>query len=128
MHQKGSLDPVGATHSAPFVRASDGAVRIDPADLEAIAAAMSARFADAHREGRRIAALGELQISARDLSRLLQAWVSQSLTECRGSHGAWDFATTNRLYIEALADYSATVRRVAAEFRSLAPTVVGRAD
>jgi hypothetical protein len=117
--------PARTTHvpATPFLSAPIGKLTLDGADLELVAAATIARFEEPMLEAERIRLVTEVQRAARDVSRLLQHWVAQALTDCRGSRSTRDLATTNRLYVESLADYAQTIKRVASALRTLAPAL-----
>ncbi|MEP7343822.1 MAG: hypothetical protein ABI877_01085 [Gemmatimonadaceae bacterium] len=93
-------------------------------DFVVLARAIKARHADPMHEHERLLLLGEVLEASRDANRAMHTWISQSLSEYRGSHSAWDLASSSGEFGRVLEQYLGTVRRTAERLRVLSPVFV----
>lgn len=94
-------------------------IDLAPSDLELIARVASMRLEEPEGEMSRVALVDRIRHKAHEVARLLHVWQTQVIVECRGTRSARDLSTTNRLYVETLAEYAAMVREVADSMRRL---------
>lgn len=116
-----SADAGRASASALAVPSAASLSHIDlaPSDLELIARVASMRLDEPEGELSRVALVDRIRHKAHEVARLLHVWQTQVIVECRGTRSARDLSTTNRLYVETLAEYAAMVREVADSMRRL---------
>jgi hypothetical protein len=115
-------EPHVATHS------SKGAVsESTPSDSEAgraltmLALASSQRLEHPELEAVRMALLENVLITGREALASLQAWLSQCLSEYRGSRTSWDLMDTTGQLRMALARFHATALDSAQLLRTILP-------
>jgi hypothetical protein len=89
--------------------------------LSTLAAASSQRMEHRELEAVRLALLNNVLITGRDACAALQAWLSQCLSEYRGSRTAWDLQDTTAHLRIALARFHATALDSSQLLRSIMP-------
>lgn len=107
-----------SAHAMP-IASSLSHIDLAPSDLELIARVASMRLDEPEGEMHRVALVDRIRHKAHEVARLLHVWQTQVIVECRGTRSARDLSTTNRLYVETLAEYAAMVREVADSMRRL---------
>jgi hypothetical protein len=120
------LGGLGLQHPrAPRTSASlpaDQAVPHHP--LSTLALATSVRLDDPLQEHERVVMVEVAIVAGREAARALDRWLSQSLTECRGSRSAWDLeATTTELRFK-LDQFDVILRETADRLIRLIPGLV----
>jgi hypothetical protein len=85
--------------------------------LSTLAAASAARLADPRLELERTVLIATVLDAGREAERAMHAWLSQTLSEYRGSHSAWDLRATSEQLRLALARFEAAVDDTALRLR-----------
>jgi hypothetical protein len=89
--------------------------------LSVLARASSARLADPAQEQERIMLIASALAAGRGASHALHAWLTQLLSEHRGSHSAFDFVTTSDELRAALRHFEQAVQQTAVRLNALIP-------
>jgi hypothetical protein len=101
---------------------ADEAVAHHP--LSILARATSVRLDDPLREHERVVMVEVVNVAGREAARALDRWLSQSLSECRGSRSAWDLeATTAELRIK-LDQFEVVLSETAERLMALVPGLI----
>ena len=104
---------------------TDQLARFHPISMLAVAS--NARLDDPLLEQERVVLIGAAIAAGRDAHRALDAWLSQSLVEYRGSHSAWDLRSTAAHLCQALDRYETTARRMATRLSAIIPDLTDSA-
>jgi hypothetical protein len=88
-------------------------------ELAIVALAARTRLPEANLEAQRVHLLAQVLEAGRDASTTLQAWVTQLLSEHRGSLTSWDLSSTGDRMVQALDDFQAVVGASAPALRQL---------
>jgi hypothetical protein len=92
-----------------------------PESLRLLSSAARARLADPRLERERIELVAGALAAGHQASGALADWLSQALSEYRGSHSVWDLEeTTARLRLR-LAEFDRVLREHAARLQALLP-------
>jgi hypothetical protein len=97
---------------------------IRPHPLSILALASSIRLDDPKLEQERVVMLEVAIVAGRDAAHALDRWLSQSLTEYRGSRSAWDLKATTVEMRMKLRRFEETVRDSADRLVVLAPQLL----
>lgn len=89
--------------------------------LSVLARASSARLADPAQEQERIMLISSALAAGRGASHALHAWLTQLVSEHRGSHSAFDFVTTSDELRAALRHFEQAVQQTAVRLNALIP-------
>lgn len=92
-----------------------------PHSLSILADASEARLVDPRRELERTVLIAAVLHAGREAERAMHAWLSQTLSEYRGSHSAWDLRATSEQLRLALARFEAVVDDTALRLGRIVP-------
>jgi hypothetical protein len=106
----------GASHTS---QPSEQSQHFDP--FSVLARASSARLADPAQEQERIMLIASALAAGRVASHALDTWLTQLLSEHRGSHSAFDFVTTSDELRAALVHFGQAVQQTAVRLNALIP-------
>ena len=118
----------------PGVNATEAYTPADPVvapfdyGLRIVAIAASSRVANAELERERLAHVENVLSVARAANAALHMWVTQCLSEYRGSRTAWDLPATSELLGEALAQFEASVHESATRLSEVMPEIVAESS
>jgi len=89
--------------------------------LSLVASVATARLDEPALELERVGLIRIVIAAGREASRGFDVWLSQTLSEYRGSHSVWDLDATTEHFRHTLAEFDQTLRDNADRLRQLAP-------